>query len=163
MIRRPPRSTRTDTLVPYTPLFRSKLLSRAGVPVEHEVVIPIIERVEKVDDDLALHGVRKREQLIECAVANEYRRHHDVASDGVIVASAVHVARSAELARYAFRPFRGAGSQSHPMTALGGQIRETNSHAAGTYDSKVQQCFILLGCLDGAPVLPTVCSERWLA
>src|SRR3546814_15656428 len=68
-----------------------KLLSRAGVPVEHEVVIPIIERVENVDDDLALHGVRKREQLIECAVANEYRRHHDVASDGVIVASAVHV------------------------------------------------------------------------
>src|SRR3546814_9403469 len=124
MIRRPPRSTRTDTLFPYTTLFRS---------------------------DLALHGVRKREQLIECAVANEYRRHHDVASDGVIVASAVHVARSAELARYAFRPFRGAGSQSHPMTALGGQIRETNSHAAGTYDSKVQQCFILLGCLDGAP------------
>src|SRR3546814_19612723 len=27
MIRRPPRSTRTDTLFPYTTLFRSKLLS----------------------------------------------------------------------------------------------------------------------------------------
>src|SRR3546814_7615599 len=26
MIRRPPRSTRTDSLVPYTPLFRSQLL-----------------------------------------------------------------------------------------------------------------------------------------
>src|SRR3546814_12799208 len=26
MIRRPPRSTRTDTLFPYTPLFRSRLL-----------------------------------------------------------------------------------------------------------------------------------------
>src|SRR3546814_14437882 len=37
MIRRPPRSTRTDTLFPYTTLFRSQLLSRfrarLGVPV----------------------------------------------------------------------------------------------------------------------------------
>src|SRR3546814_16443871 len=29
MIRRPPRSTRTDTLFPYTPLFRSRLLGDA--------------------------------------------------------------------------------------------------------------------------------------
>src|SRR3546814_1905629 len=31
MIRRPPRSTRTDTLFPYTTLFRSFLYSTAGV------------------------------------------------------------------------------------------------------------------------------------
>src|SRR3546814_8354962 len=31
MIRRPPRSTRTDTLVPYTPLFRSHRLLGAAV------------------------------------------------------------------------------------------------------------------------------------
>src|SRR3546814_18922775 len=31
MIRRPPRSTRTDTLFPYTTLFRSKLLEMYGV------------------------------------------------------------------------------------------------------------------------------------
>src|SRR3546814_16878330 len=30
MIRRPPRSTRTDTLFPYTTLFRSHCLRRAG-------------------------------------------------------------------------------------------------------------------------------------
>src|SRR3546814_20605856 len=30
MIRRPPRSTRTDTLFPYTTLFRSKLLADGG-------------------------------------------------------------------------------------------------------------------------------------
>src|SRR3546814_16746184 len=30
MIRRPPRSTRTDTLFPYTTLFRSLLLGRTG-------------------------------------------------------------------------------------------------------------------------------------
>src|SRR3546814_8235162 len=30
MIRRPPRSTRTDTLCPYTTLFRSRFLDRIG-------------------------------------------------------------------------------------------------------------------------------------
>src|SRR3546814_18797231 len=36
MIRRPPRSTRTDTLFPYTTLFRSleQLLARAGIEAE---------------------------------------------------------------------------------------------------------------------------------
>src|SRR3546814_17178173 len=33
MIRRPPRSTRTDTLCPYTTLFRSVLRKRGGKPV----------------------------------------------------------------------------------------------------------------------------------
>src|SRR3546814_7025651 len=31
MIRRPPRSTRTDTLFPYTTLFRSRSKARAGI------------------------------------------------------------------------------------------------------------------------------------
>src|SRR3546814_8838978 len=34
MIRRPPRSTRTDTLFPYTTLFRSIARSDAGLPCE---------------------------------------------------------------------------------------------------------------------------------
>src|SRR3546814_5180051 len=33
MIRRPPRSTRTDTLFPYTTLFRSRVLRRPAGPV----------------------------------------------------------------------------------------------------------------------------------
>src|SRR3546814_1338987 len=36
MIRRPPRSTRTDTLFPYTTLFRSHL-ERPGLPVVAEL------------------------------------------------------------------------------------------------------------------------------
>src|SRR3546814_8583481 len=32
MIRRPPRSTRPDTLFPYTPLFRSRILARRDAP-----------------------------------------------------------------------------------------------------------------------------------
>src|SRR3546814_19598676 len=35
-IRRPPRSTRTDTLFPYTPLFRSARWRQMGVPGEDD-------------------------------------------------------------------------------------------------------------------------------
>src|SRR3546814_10343426 len=38
MIRRPPRSTRTDTLFPYTTLFRSSTKCRSSMPLpEHKV------------------------------------------------------------------------------------------------------------------------------
>src|SRR3546814_7761341 len=37
MIRRPPRSTRTDTLFPYTTLFRSR---KRGIEVEERVIWP---------------------------------------------------------------------------------------------------------------------------
>src|SRR3546814_3429067 len=41
MIRRPPRSTRTDTLFPYTTLFRSKREGRIGMPghIQHGKII----------------------------------------------------------------------------------------------------------------------------
>src|SRR3546814_18469583 len=37
MIRRPPRSTRTDTLFPYTTLFRSEIVDQIGVGENIEV------------------------------------------------------------------------------------------------------------------------------
>src|SRR3546814_2620375 len=46
MIRRPPRSTRTDTLFPYTTLFRSL----AGVPLNFDV--EIIEVRNATDDEI---------------------------------------------------------------------------------------------------------------
>src|SRR3546814_15287477 len=41
MIRRPPRSTRTDTLVPYTTLFRS---NNGPAAIENGKVINLVER-----------------------------------------------------------------------------------------------------------------------
>src|SRR3546814_13635155 len=41
MIRRPPRSTRTDTLFPYTTLFRSPLPT--GLPESREAIVAIAE------------------------------------------------------------------------------------------------------------------------
>src|SRR3546814_1742023 len=37
MIRRPPRSTRTDTLFPYTPLFRSSLATGSACIARHRI------------------------------------------------------------------------------------------------------------------------------
>src|SRR3546814_18728120 len=51
MIRRPPRSTRTDTLVPYTTLFRSGgTMLKAGV---NRHVVAIGQRVQCVSTTLA--------------------------------------------------------------------------------------------------------------
>src|SRR3546814_6759731 len=51
MIRRPPRSTRTDTLFPYTTLFRSHLepgLARRSVD-SHQIVVEVQPRAVALD------------------------------------------------------------------------------------------------------------------
>src|SRR3546814_1362388 len=55
MIRRPPRSTRTDTLFPYTTLFRSLLLTVAGdrpAAPEREYIMLSKERSEEHTSEL---------------------------------------------------------------------------------------------------------------
>src|SRR3546814_3403946 len=59
MIRRPPRSTRTDTLFPYTTLFRSV----AGVGVEVRVARTEASRV--LADEAAVDRVRSEEHTSE--------------------------------------------------------------------------------------------------
>src|SRR3546814_5996087 len=56
MIRRPPRSTRTDTLFPYTTLFRSRRLD-AAIGLEHRGIARFVE------DELSQFGVRQRVRL----------------------------------------------------------------------------------------------------
>src|SRR3546814_18207323 len=57
MIRRPPRSTRTDTLVPYTTLFRSHLGETVGL--EGRLLAPMIGN-KRASWDKALDLVAKR-------------------------------------------------------------------------------------------------------
>src|SRR3546814_6657148 len=45
MIRRPPRSTRIDTLFPYTTLFRSRPGGVAGLSIEHAASLQCLERL----------------------------------------------------------------------------------------------------------------------
>src|SRR3546814_3315652 len=60
MIRRPPRSTRTDTLFPYTPLFRSDRRHRLAVEMDVE--------------DRAIEGARARGRVRFAEPAD--RSHH---------------------------------------------------------------------------------------
>src|SRR3546814_13235197 len=62
MIRRPPRSTRTDTLFPYTTLFRSLLLGQL-----HEVarIIALGNGLARIDPDL----VQGRRRIVRAEIA----------------------------------------------------------------------------------------------
>src|SRR3546814_11661033 len=74
MIRRPPRSTRTDTLFPYTTLFRS-LDQRAA------------ETVAIAEAHIALDHPVGREILPECARRGEQRvRTERVGPEGIMIA-----------------------------------------------------------------------------
>src|SRR3546814_18545629 len=62
MIRRPPRSTRTDTLFPYTTLFRSGFRFAVGQPMAETI------SNSKLEDEIhprRPHGVRSEEHTSE--------------------------------------------------------------------------------------------------
>src|SRR3546814_8688991 len=68
MIRRPPRSTRTDTLLPYTTLFRSryrafKQLEKAkAISASHPVSVDVRDKAEAVELSLAENVSRERSE-----------------------------------------------------------------------------------------------------
>src|SRR3546814_13812893 len=86
MIRRPPRSTRTDTLFPYTTLFRSLASrnSRMCSTAMHDRQISVIDVDNNIGDKLmtfsGLFGARPRFALLglaacfACASASEIGR-----------------------------------------------------------------------------------------
>src|SRR3546814_1272572 len=73
MIRRPPRSTRTDTLFPYTTLFRSvdEIEQGAGVAAEFQPVFA----ARRLVDHAAQVGVEPGEQVEH--VALQFRHFRD--------------------------------------------------------------------------------------
>src|SRR3546814_9033010 len=95
MIRRPPRSTRTDTLFPYTTLFRSaglpRALPRAGVgvgPLAAGLIVADIdflgERSEEHTSELqslmrisyAVFCLKKKNKTTENKITLTINRHH---------------------------------------------------------------------------------------
>src|SRR3546814_4323148 len=72
MIRRPPRSTRTDTLFPYTTLFRS--LHRLGLPVRRgdraAVEVVAADHHRRLELSVADHFVEGESELIALTQAD---------------------------------------------------------------------------------------------
>src|SRR3546814_14039548 len=88
MIRRPPRSTRTDTLFPYTTLFRS--LQRAGEAADLEEVAPLRDRQQEAAvEEGAVQAVlaellgERQQRLHEARLQQALRLRRIVAEDTV--------------------------------------------------------------------------------
>src|SRR3546814_4121866 len=76
MIRRPPRSTRTDTLFPYTTLFRSDVELAAAPGLGND-------DLHRTIDDLAIHGAASAvayARTAEHGSGHRRRRHGDQAA-----------------------------------------------------------------------------------
>src|SRR3546814_16641357 len=87
MIRRPPRSTRTDTLFPYTTLFRSPVTERPRAPACPAGVYSMISihepsrsfgRIIRLWNRLLHHGLEHVPQTMGNAFHQSRRRRHDL-------------------------------------------------------------------------------------
>src|SRR3546814_13594950 len=83
MIRRPPRSTRTDTLFPYTTLFRSRIL--AGSRASPARAAPVRARTQWLDRKPALSMSASETR----APANPHARHAKLTSRAALASVAV--------------------------------------------------------------------------
>src|SRR3546814_13688419 len=80
MIRRPPRSTRTDTLFPYTTLFRSKVATLSTGTrriVELACLVAVRPAVILLDEPMA--GIAQRKSEAFGPLMLDLRRHLDAA------------------------------------------------------------------------------------
>src|SRR3546814_13528384 len=122
MIRRPPRSTRTDTLFPYTTLFRSPAGRRAdlgrqwrhdagGQTLRSRQGVPAVDLCDVVDPrlDPGIHPA--------LMVAGE-DRHHGRAEETVL--QPAPPARPAEGDRWLPADTRAGREDSHPASGLAG-------------------------------------------
>src|SRR3546814_19761494 len=81
LIRRPPRSTRTDTLFPYTTLFRSKRRRQVGTPPGEPRGVPVgsTRRLRR-----RLHGADGEEECLAVGVIDSVVVGDHVAGPGGI-------------------------------------------------------------------------------
>src|SRR3546814_16252997 len=120
MIRRPPRSTRTDTLFPYTTLFRS-LLERHDEAVAKELLVddrsPLALEVTLGDDHPVAHLEACHRAILPDRCRGSDRLHdHDVARGAVrdvVGDAAEHEARS--LHPNVVTAVEGGAGRLHPL------------------------------------------------
>src|SRR3546814_20480315 len=115
MIRRPPRSTRTDTLFPYTTLFRSS----------DKVLFPLSNRDTRIHPKMVVFGMQIGDASL--AVTDEYLRANphfetELAGEKLMIERAadgmVNASRADGSVVPAIRLFWFAWASFHPKTAL---------------------------------------------
>src|SRR3546814_5961077 len=112
MIRRPPRSTRTDTLFPYTTLFRSDPPRPAGTgvrggahPFRHDLLLIVVEQAARVG--LAERPCRHQQPVADREDHGRYEEKPDRARDrGVeFLRSEEHTSELQSLMRISYAVF----------------------------------------------------------
>src|SRR3546814_12105815 len=86
MIRRPPRSTRTDTLVPYTTLFRSALDGFTVIVTKSTVPVGTgdeVERIIRECNPAAEFAVASNPEFLREGAANEDFKRPDAVVIGI--------------------------------------------------------------------------------
>src|SRR3546814_8490310 len=116
MIRRPPRSTRTDTLFPYTTLFRSGEAPRTEDPPPR----PIDELLAELDELVGLDGVKHEVKL----VTNLLRVQKIRLERGLPVRSEEHTSELQSLMRISYAVFCLKKKKTKHTTIL----TQTNHH-----------------------------------
>src|SRR3546814_2750227 len=81
MIRQPPRSTRTDTLCPYTPLFRSLLVDKIRAIREPDGAAPLFVNART---DVYLRGMASGDEAVAMTV-ERLTAYRDAGADGGFV------------------------------------------------------------------------------
>src|SRR3546814_14851945 len=78
MMRRPPRSTRTDTLFPYTTLFRSYVLGITSIDPERSDLLfeRFVSQERKEPPDIDVDFEHARRELVMQWVFDTYGRDH---------------------------------------------------------------------------------------
>src|SRR3546814_8820968 len=97
MIRRPPRSTRTDTLFPYTTLFRSK-------SVLTTLILPGVGTADELRRAYDL-GVRSVRVATHCTEADVSKQHIGIARDLGMDRSEEHTSELQSLMRISYAVF----------------------------------------------------------
>src|SRR3546814_13826867 len=140
MIRRPPRSTRTDTLLPYTTLFRS---GAKELPVGFHVAHPHLDQiVEAASHHVAFqhfgHVAHRAGELVEHvgrgAVEHDLDKDQQAAVELLRIEERGKAADQALLAQQADALETGRGAQTHQLRQS--RISTTAVHPTGGASEK---------------------------
>src|SRR3546814_6339468 len=112
MRRRPPRSTRTDTLFPYTPLYRSHKIIEGKIAVRYSVEAIVCGRIETKSRRRGMAIDRKAGACKGCAseralihAGSRIGKAGAVTADHLIIRSEEHTSELQSLMRISYAVF----------------------------------------------------------
>src|SRR3546814_17010648 len=113
MIRRPPRSTRTDTLFPYTTLFRSLLVDRSTGR------IAVVASTEGgMDIEAVAHDTPEKIETITIDPATGLMPHHGRAVAAALGLTGDLAPQAANVTATLYDAFLGTAASQHEITPL---------------------------------------------